>query len=164
MTTLASLLPVRLYTANTPYHYTEDNKPLQDLQNNDQILATAIDALSSSTDVKIVVGNWSGLQIDFDLFPDLGKPFAYKFKLWGIQDQSLLSTQSSTFREDFLIGYNAIPGNSTILQTWTEENHNVGTGTLVVNYTASGNTLSLTFSGYTGTNAYVIAKRERFGI
>jgi hypothetical protein len=41
-----TLNTVRYYTGNDPYHYTIDNRPLQDLASNDVILQAAIENLS----------------------------------------------------------------------------------------------------------------------
>lgn len=39
---------VRYYTADDPFHYTVDNRPLQDLAANDVLLQTAIDSIATS--------------------------------------------------------------------------------------------------------------------
>lgn len=55
MATKDTFNPVRLYTENDAYHYTVDNRPLQDLNDNDEILANAIDALKLKADDVISV-------------------------------------------------------------------------------------------------------------
>lgn len=57
---LSSNLPaVRFFTENDPYHYTVENRPLQDLESRDLYLASVIDSLvasSSSSMLKNVTG------------------------------------------------------------------------------------------------------------
>ncbi len=50
------LLPVRLYTDSDVYHFTTDNRPLQDLIDNDNILAAAVDAaMAAATGSSITI-------------------------------------------------------------------------------------------------------------
>ena|SRR5579859_6341517 len=47
MTSLVNFNTVRLYTNQDVYHYTIDNRPLQDLSSNDVLLQVAIDYVNS---------------------------------------------------------------------------------------------------------------------
>jgi hypothetical protein len=157
------LTPVRLYSNKTPYHYTEDNKPLQDLAARDEALKAAVEALGESTQTLVGVGNWATLSVNLNLFGDMDKPFSYRVRIWAIQDQSIAATQVSTMMEDIIAGYSASPGVITILQTWNNYKRTYGGPVLVPSYTPAGNNLNISFAGYTGTNGYVQVKAERFG-
>jgi hypothetical protein len=162
---MALTLPtIRYYTVDSPYHFSEDNKPLEDLASRDVTLANAIDALNADTRIFTAAGSWAApLTVSIDLSIDLNKAFAYKIKLWAIQDQTLLATQVSTVLEDLLIGHNT-SGTVAILTNTNLFKYKAGVPTLTQTYTGSSNNLVISFSGYTGANGYVIAKAERFGI
>lgn len=162
---MALTLPqVRLHTDSSPYHYTEDNKPLEDLRDRDAILAAAIDDASENTQNVVATGNWVTLQGSINMVVDLGKPFAYRVRIWAIQDQAVGSPHVACFTEDILMGYNALPGVVNIQNRDTNYKHDFGAATLTVTYTPSANNLNVSFSGFTGSNGYVLIKAERFGI
>lgn len=162
---MALTLPtVRYFTAASPYHYTEDNKPLQDLASRDDALNTAFQAFSNVNQQAIAVGNWGTLSVALDLTQDIGKPFAYKIRTWAIQDQAIASTQNATYFEDLILGFSSAAGAITISSTVSLNNNKTGTSTLVRTYTPTTNTLTMTFTGYSGASAYVLSKAERFGI
>jgi len=161
---MSIILPdVRFHTSTSPYHYTEDNKPLEDLEARDNALKTAIEEVTTTNQSSTKVGHWSGLQVTFDLADELNQPFAYRIRVWALEDQSLLASQSSTILEDVVIGYNQTP-NVVVLNYWNIFSKKVGTPTLTTSYSGSGNNLVLSFSGYSGTGAFVRAKAEKFGI
>ena len=155
---------VRYHTIDSVYHYTEDNKPLQDLAARDEALKAAIEDMGESNLKVIGTGNWASSQVTLDLSADLVKPFAYRIRTWAIQDQSIIASQVATINEDIIFGYNALPGTVNVLNTWNNFNHKNGVPTLSITYTPAGNNLILSFSGYTGTNGYVMVKAERFGV
>jgi hypothetical protein len=159
-----TLQTVRYYTENSPYHYTADNEPLQDLEQNDILLKAAVEAVEQSYDTKTVAGNWTGLKVVFDLQKDMQKPFAYALKIWASQDQSVLAGQAATLMQYTIFGYNLNPGNVVLSGNTQLFRHSTGAGTLTPTFTGNGNNLEITFSGYTGNNGYVVAKLERFGI
>lgn len=159
-----TLNTIRYYTPDDAYHYTSDNRPLSDLEQNDIALKDALDLVTNNTTTKVVVGNWATLSVSFDLHQDQGKPFAYRIKVWATKDQSLTVTQSSTISEDIIVGYSDISGSVTVQQVTNLVNQGIGTGTLVKTFTGNGNNLVISFSGYTGSTGYVVAKAERFGI
>lgn len=159
-----ALPDVRFHTYDSPYHYTEDNKPLHDLFDRDIVLRDAIDFLNRNQYTVVASTNWSTLTISFDLRIDLNKPFAYRIKAWAIQDQVLLASQQSTMFEDIVIGHNTYPGAVSVLSSWNQATRKVGASTLTWSYSGSGNNLVISFAGYSGAGGYVIAKAERFGI
>lgn len=158
------LQPIRYYTATTPYHYTSDNLPLSDLEQNDIALKNAVETLSQTISTQIAVGNWTTLKAVFDLQQDMNKPFGYLVKIWAIKDQANQISQSSSMIQCSVVGYNTNPGAVTVFGSNTAYNHSFGAGTLTPIFTGNGNNLELTFSGYTGLNGYVVAKIERFGL
>ena len=159
-----TLTTVRYYTQDDAYHYTIDNRPLQDLEANDLILKNAIDDITNNTSTTITSGDWSTLTVTLDLFKDFGKPFAYIVKVWATKDQTLTSTQSTCISEDVVIGSNTLGSGIVINSITNVFNQSVGLGTLTKTFTPSGNNLVISFSGYTGVHGYVITKAERFGI
>lgn len=159
-----SLQTIRYYTANSPYHYTSDNEPLQDLEQNDIALKNAIETLSQTISTQTAVGNWSTLKAVFDLQQEINKPFGYLVKIWAIQDQANQVGQSSSMIQSSVVGYNTNPGAVTVFGSTIAYNHSFGAGILTPIFTGNGNNLELTFSGYTGLNGYVVAKIERFGL
>lgn len=159
-----NLTTIRYYTADDVYHYVNDNRPLQDLEQNDIALKNAIDQITNSTTTVTNVGNWATLSLTLDLHQDLGKPFAYRIKVWAIKDQSQTTGQAATLSEDLVFGYNSLGGNVTVQQVNNIFNQSIGTGTLVKTFTGSGNNLVISFSGYTGSLGYAVAKAERFGL
>lgn len=159
-----SLNPIRVYTEDDVYHYTSDNRPILDLKANDEILATAIDNITSNSYAVVQSGSWASLSIALNLNQDLGKPFAYKINLFAIQDQSVLAAQDSNFSEDIIIGYNDLGTGVTVLNTTNIFNKKIGTATLVKTFSGNGVNLNINFSGYTGLKGYVLARVERFGV
>ncbi len=159
-----ALQNIRFYTADSPYHYTSDNEPLQDLEQNDIALKNAVEALSQTINTQVVVGNWATLKAVFDLQQEINKPFAYRVKIWGAKDQSVLAGQIASLIECSVFGYNTNPGNVVVSGMTIVSNTSVGAGTLTPVFTGNANNLELTFTGYTGTNGYVVAKIERFGL
>ena len=141
-----------------------DNRPLQDLEQNDIALKGAIDQITNNTTTVTNVGNWATLSLTLDLHQDLGKPFVYRIKIWAIKDQTQTTSQAATISEDLVFGYNSLAGNVTVQQTNNILNQSIGTGTLVKTFTGSGNNLVISFSGYTGSLGYAIARAERFGL
>lgn len=161
----ALVLPlVRYFTKDSPYHYTTDNQPLQDLAARDDALNTAFQAFSSTNQQIISAGNWGTIQVNLDVTQDQGKPFAYKLRTWAIQDQSIANAQNASFFEDIVFGYSGIGGAVTISNTIAISGNRSGATVLTRSINASSNTVILTFSGYTGTNGFVLCKAERFGI
>lgn len=161
---MSIILPnVRYHTSDSPYHYTEDNKPLEDLALRDQTLQTAIEAVSDSNFSTLAVGNWTNLQASLDLSSVIGLPFALRVRLWAIQDQSVSATQNATLSEDILTGYVSAGGTTNILSTFNNYKRQQGASILTYTYVPSGTSLNITFSGYVGTNAYIIVRAERFG-
>lgn len=55
-----TLNTVRYYTDDDVYHYTVDNRPLQDLASNDEILATAIEGLDPTTTTTAAASTLTG--------------------------------------------------------------------------------------------------------
>lgn len=159
-----NLSTIRYYGPDDAYHYTTDNRPLQDLEQNDIALKNAIDQITNNTTTVSSVGNWATLSLSLDLHQDLGKPFAYRVKVWAIKDQTQTTGQSATISEDVVFGYNDLSGSVVIQQVNNIVNQSIGTGTLVKTFTGSGNNMIISFSGYTGSLGYVVAKAERFGL
>ena len=87
---MTTLNTIRYYTADDGYHYTIDNRPLQDLEQNDIALKVALDSLTNNTTTSVSVGNWTTLQVVLDLHQELNKAFAYKIRFWAIEDQIIL--------------------------------------------------------------------------
>lgn len=158
------LQTIRFYTEDSPYHFTTDNEPLRDLEQNDIAIRNAVNALSQSISTQIVAGNWSTLKAIFDLQQDINKPFAYRMKIWGAQNQATLAGQNSSLIECSILGYNLTPGSVVVSGSAIVSNVSVGVGTLTPVFTGSGNNLEVTFTGYSGANGYVVAKIERFGL
>ena len=158
-----TLQNIRYYTENSPYHYTTDNEPLIDLEQNDIALKAAVEEIQLNHDSQVVAGNWSSLKVIFNLHEDLDKQFGYLVKVWAVRDQAVLAGQSATLMQFTILGYNLNPGNVNISSSTQLFKHSTGTGTLTPTFTGNGNNLEITFSGYTGTNGYVLAKIERFG-
>lgn len=155
---------IRYYTNNDPYHYTVDNRPLSDLELNDLALKAAIDQLNLDNFSYTVAGDWSNLQVSIDLNASRGKAISYKFKLWAIEDQSSTSSQNATMYEEIFMGYNLITGGVVIQNSTSIANHKVGAKTLVTTMTGSGDSLIITFSGYTGINGLVKLRAEKYGL
>lgn len=161
----AVVLPsVRYFTKDSPYHYTEDNKPLQDLASRDDALNTAFQAFTSVNQTVIAAGNWSGLTVKLDLTQDAGKPFTYKARVWAVENQSIAVAQNATYFEAIIMGFSNVNGAVTLSNTVPLTTQVTGTDVLTRTWTASGNSIVLSFSGYTGTSGYVLCKAERFGI
>jgi hypothetical protein len=158
-----SLPDVRYHTVNSPYHYTEDNKPLQDLAARDLVLKAAVEDAAANNITAIAAGNWTGLTVPLDLHNDMGKAFAYRIRIWAIQDQNIAVSQCATLMEDVIFGHNNLPGTVVIDSTFNHFSIQSGAPVLTQTYTPSGNNINVTFSGYTGTGGYVLIKAERFG-
>lgn len=69
MTTLSSLTPIRYYTSEDPYHYTVDNRPLQDLASNAETLAQSIDQEVNGFRPMNIISAGSSLNIDLSTNP-----------------------------------------------------------------------------------------------
>lgn len=162
--TQAILNTIRYFTETTPYHYTYDNQPLQDLEGNDQLLNAAIASISSNSNIQRVTGNWTGLTVDIDTTEDIGHPFAYKITVWAIEDYTQLSGQVATLLQDIVFAYNTSPGTVSILSTTHSSTANSGSTAATIAYTGSGNNIVVTPSGYTGANGILVVKTERFGL
>lgn len=161
---MPTLNTIRYFTQADPYHYTVDNRPLEDLEQNDLILSAAIDEINDSTSTYTMSGDWSTMTIPMNLTVDKNKAFAYKIRIWTIEDQSLTATQKSTVAEEVVIGYNENVGSVHTLQVTNTYSVATGGAAQTRTYTGNGNYLNITFSGYTGVNGKVIVRAERFGL
>lgn len=158
---VVNLGTVRYYTNSDVYHYTTDNRPLQDLATNDALMAAAINNLANNRFNVTFAGAWAGLLLPLDFSSAIGKVFGAKITVSAVQDSSNITTSASTLLEVGMIGYNTLAGSVTIQQQSTVYTMNNG-GAVTVNFTASGNNINVTFSGYSGTNASVFIKVEQY--
>ncbi len=159
-----ALNTIRYYTQADPYHYSVDNRPLYDLEQNDIILRSYMDQIVVNTSSSVLAGTWGSIIVSFDLTVDRGRPFAYKIKTWVVEDKSLTDLQSSYLSEDIIVGYSHVSGVVNILEVSNLFIQSYGPSTLTKVFTGSGNNLNINFSGYSGSNGYVQCRAERFGI
>lgn len=158
---------IRYFDADTPYHYTTDNLPLSDLENNDIALKAAIMQLDQNTLYTNWSGDWStvgNLNLSLNLTAERGKPFCFKVKIWAIEDTAVTIGQASTYREDLVFASNSLAGLATIDTTTNLVNQRTAAPTLTVTYSASGENIRTAYSGYSGTRGLLLIKAERNGI
>jgi hypothetical protein len=157
-----TLNTIRYHSASSPYHYTIDNQPLQDLESNDIALKNAIEAVQSSFSTVVQQGSWSGFQITMPLTQERNKAFAYKFSIWALQDKAALGTQISALIDINVLGASDIGGNVTISAIQLISNVQA-LGALVPALTPTIDGIQFTFTGYSGLNGYALLKAERLG-
>jgi hypothetical protein len=145
-----SLSPIRYYDENDVYHYTVDNRPLEDLRNNIESIVTVVDNLDSGN--VSVIGDWTGISYTKNVFSMRGKPFAYVLKLFAIQDSSVLTQQETTYKSQLIIGSVSDLGVVSIHSTNILSTNYFGATPLVTNFSTTTDNIVLTFSGYSGAN------------
>ena len=157
------LSTIRYFDDLSVYHYTRDNEPLQDLEQNDEILKGYIEALLPSAVSYSFTGNWTSLVATIPVPQTPSTPFAYRLKVWAVQDYSAYATQTMTITERVVIGYVDSGGGVSIDQTNTISTQSITTtvGLVIV---SNGSNIEISFTGYSGSNGLVKIRVEQFGI
>lgn len=158
-----ALPTVRYYTANSPYHYTTDNEPLQDLAARDDAIALAVEDFSKANQVIIGTGTWGTIVPFINCTPLAGKPFAFRVRLWAIENQSIGVSQNSTLSEDLIFGSVDVDTNVTILSTINKFKHGAGTQANY-SYVTTGGGINVPFTVYSGANGYILIKVEHYTV
>ena len=157
-----NLVPIQYYTDTDVYHYTVDNRPLQNLEANDIILRNAIEALQVNEFQVSGQGDWSTLQVVVPLNSYRNKAFAFRFKIWLLEDKADITPQVSSLIEFSVLGANDVAGVVTISADQIISSTQSSTIALPV-ITPGSDSLIFTFTGFTGANGYAQIKAEKFG-
>lgn len=157
------LTTIRYFTGSEPYHYTIDNRPLSDLEANDIILKEAIEDIQTNFFQVIAQGSWPSLQGVIPVNAERGKAFAYRLKIWAIQNKDNIDPQDSCLIEANILASSSIAGLVTIHAFQAISNLQTGVVDLTVDITGSTDQIVITFNGYTGVNGFVQIKAERMG-
>lgn len=156
------LTTVRYFTGDDPNHYTVDNRPLQDLAQNINIIKTAVETLRDNVDVLTTQGDWSSMTIEIDVNKDRAKAFTYVFSIFAHRDITNYSSPSMCIKEIVVMGYNDPAGTVTFLSNVERFTQHV-TDPVTVSFGTNLDKIRITFSGYTGVNGYVSTRVERYG-
>lgn len=160
---MPSLVPVPLFTGNEPYHYTEDNKPLNAIIQNLDILNQGVESVAIDFGSIERNGTWGSLELPLDINRERGKTFSYLLKFWVMQDKSATALSSTTRAIIDVIGSNSLSGVVSIFSQETMFFHETGNEHLTINISPDSDRILFNFSGYTGTNGYVLLRFERYG-
>lgn len=159
-----TLTPAALFDQNSTFHFSEDNSRLTQLNANDAILATQINALSGGGNTSVTAtGNWSSISIVIP-FTTLSNSSAVGIvlKVWGIENTAVLSGQNSFIGEFVLAAYKDSSGNMNLVNSSPVYIKNIGATTVTMSFAASTNTLVGTVSGFSGSAGKILAKVEYF--
>lgn len=154
--------PIRYFTGQDVEHYTVDNRPLQDIDQNLTALKDAVEELQDNSSVLTSQGDWSSMVIEIDVGQDRAKSFAFILNLWAHQDISNFSSPTTCLKTIAFIGYNDAAGNVTFLNNVERFTQHV-TAPVTLNFGSNVDKIRVTFSGYTGSNGYVSARVDRYG-
>ena len=144
-----NLVPVRFFTKDDAYHYTVENRPLQDLAERDVALAQALNDRIGHIDTLTFQGPLQSSFLSFSLLPYSGKTFAIKAKVTAINDPAEASPQSITYQESLIFGKVTISGAVTIQAV--NSIHQYSTGALsacTTSFTANGSNIIVNFLNY----------------
>jgi hypothetical protein len=157
-----SLTPIRYYTANDPKHYIVDNRPIEDVAANIEILKDELESMQTNFVNYTAQGAWGSMVITLPLNVERNKAFGYKLKVWALQDKDGVTDQDSTLLEVNLLGSNDVGGNVVIHNYQTTVNLQFG-DPVEINLTEGLDLIQITFTGYVGSNGFAQVKAERFG-
>lgn len=160
---MPTLVPVPLYTGNEPYHYTVDNKPLEAIIENLDILNQGVEAVAIDFGTVERNGTWGSLELPLDVNRERGKTFSYLLKFWAMENKSATALSNTTRATISIIGSNSLSG---VVSLYSQENsffQETGSEHLTITITSDSDRLLFNFSGYTGTNGFVLLRFERYG-
>ena len=151
-----TLNPIRFFTESSVYHYSEDNKPLEDLESNQTILKVAIEELQDYNYSQTLIGNLATLSMTIPI-GEISKFVSLKVNVFSVYNTTDFSTPTLIKQEVSIFGKGDGSGNFTIIGSPTQLSiHQTGPNTAGYGtvFSVSGPNLVLNYSWTTSLNGF----------